>query len=62
MGKFENIQPKDISVWINAVTNRIEAKVWQDGEFHEVAFPVGKHLNMQEMIDSLKKNLREADS
>lgn len=59
MSKFKNIEPKDIMIWINIVTKRIEAKVWVGNEFHEVAFPVGKVLSMQEVIDALKEDLRE---
>lgn len=59
MSKFDNIEPKDITIWINEVTHRIEAKVWAGDEFHEITFPVGRHLKLQEIINKLKEDLRE---
>lgn len=61
MSKFENIEPKDIAVWFDEVTQRITAKAYdKDGEWHEVAFRVGYHGSMQDMIDTLKDDLRES--
>lgn len=62
MSKFSEIEPENIQVWFDEVTKRIVAKATLNGEWHKVAFRVGFHGTMQEMIDVLKEDLREPKS
>lgn len=52
MSKLVKIDPLSIYIWVNNVTNRVMAKVWIDGKFHEVAFP-NKLLTVAEIVESL---------
>ncbi len=59
MNKFENIQPKNVVISINPVTQRIVAKVWVGDDFHEVAFANDRLITLQEVLEAVKEDLRE---